>query len=118
MPTSFPGISVLQLNNIHKNIADGSGGGAALITRVRIHIPIDRVTGPAPTVYVRASAAGTGNFEEVPGDVTVVGGYSYVLSSPGAQLDIRLIGSGTVLDSKDSEGKVWPVLLVKVEEYA
>lgn len=117
MPDVFPGISVLQLANIHKNIADGAAGGGALISKVRIFISPDRITGPTPAVYVRASASGTGSFEEVTGDVTAVNGYVHTLTTPGAQIDLRLIGSGTILNSKDSEGKVWPVILVKVEEY-
>lgn len=115
MPPVFPGVKFLTLKHVLKNIG-GDVGAATQVKKLRVWIPSDRITGPTPQVWVRASASGTGNFEQVTGDVTVDGGTVHTLASTGAQVDVRVIGSGCTLSARDSNGKLTPAIICKVEE--
>ena len=91
---------------------------SSTITKVNVRIPSDRITGPDPEVYVRASAAGSGSWEKVTGDITSSSGAEHTFTGSGPQIDMRILGSGTVLSGLASDGRIVPVIYCTVVETA
>lgn len=112
-PPTFPGIKVLQQNNIHRNIG-GTTPSPTSILSATVRIIPERIIGPRPQVLLRA--ADNAEFELVTGDFTAPDGAVHTFAVPGPKIDLRIVGSATKIQGLDSEGKLTSTIIVRVGE--
>jgi len=98
---AFPGVKVLTLGPVFKNI-----GGT--ITKAKCIIPSSRITGPSPTI--RMKTASGNDWEEVSN------GVEHSFATAGSELYLQVIASGTTISAKGSAGELVPAIIVKVLE--
>jgi len=98
---SFPGIKVLTLGPVFKNI----GGN---ITKAKCVIPSSRITGPNPVIRMRTASDNA--WEEV------TNGDEHSFATAGSELYLQIVASGTTISAKGDNGELVPCIIVKVLE--
>lgn len=109
MTPVFPGIKILTLGPVMKGLKGGTSGVVGLITKAKLTIPLNRITGPAPTLAMKTASGN--DWETVSNDV------EHTFVNNGEELYVQLRGSGCTISAVNStNGAVVPAIIVKVLE--